>query len=178
MSSAPTTSPAPVAPAHPATPAARAALVAALVVAGLHAGFFLTYEISITPALALVEDLTYVTTFRAINEAVRTPIFMTIFAGAAPLTGLALFLRRSDPRARTLLAVALLAHVAVIAITAVGNIPLNERLAELVVSPDAASAARGWFEQSWNGWNLARTIATVGAFVATAVALVARPADR
>jgi len=149
-------------------------LVASLLVAGLHAGFFLTYEISITPAMALLDNTTYATTFQAINEAVRTPTFMVIFAGAAPLTALALYLLRADPLARVLLGVALLAHVAVVAITVGGSIPLNERLADVAITDDTATTARLWFETRWNAWNLARTIATVGAFTATCTALVRR----
>jgi len=131
-------------------------MVAATVATGLSAGVFYTLQVSIVPALAEVDDATYVTTFQSINRTIVNPWFVSVFLGAPMLAGAALALQ-----------------VASIAITVAGNIPLNEALdREGVVTGAAATAARTAFEASWNRLHLARTVASVGSFVAFGVASI------
>ena len=140
---------------------------AALLLGGLHAGFFVTYAISVTTGLALVDDRTYVATFQAINEAVRTPVFMVVFAAPLPLAAALAALQRG--RARAVALVAALAFATVVAVTFAGNVPLNEQLALAGVTPDIASTARAAFEEPWNRFNLVRTIAAVVGFTGLAL---------
>ena len=141
--------------------------VAAVLLGGLNAGFFVTYAISVTTGLALVDDLTYVTAFQAINEAVRTPLFMLVFAAPVPLAFALVALERG--RARTAALVAALAFAAVVLITVAGNVPLNEQMAIADATADGAPIARASFEDAWNRLNLGRTIAAVVGFAALVV---------
>ncbi len=145
-------------------------VIAARVLSGLFAGFFLTYAMSVIAGLRRVDDVTYVATFQAINETVRSPAFAVVFFGALPVTIGAAFLHRGVDRRMLGAGAAFL--FATMAITFVFNVPLNNELATYV-DVDAASAAtaRADFEDSWNRWNLARTCtALIGALlVATAV---------
>lgn len=158
-------------------------LLATLLV-GLSAGFFYSYEASVTRGLTEVDDLTYVRTFQSLNETVRNPLFGVVFFGSVPLLLLANVLHRSAPwtTQRWLLAVAPVLYVLGMAITVTGNVQLNEELAEVdVVSAEAdvatiATQARAGFEDEWNRWNGWRTIAFVGSFSAVAAALAVQTA--
>ena len=152
------------------------ALVASVVLVGLAAGFFFTYQVSIVPALAEVDDETYVATFQSINDTIRNAPFGIVFFGSIPVLCAAVALHaRGDRRTRAGVIVALVLYAAVFAITAVGNVPLNEQLGD-VVDPDraAAAAARADFESSWNQLNLIRAVLSGSALLALAVGVVAR----
>jgi uncharacterized membrane protein len=157
--------------------APRIALVAATVGAGLSAGLFYAYQVSVIRALAEVDDVTYLKTFQAINDKIQNPWFFASFLGTPPLIVAALALnRRSDRAVRALIGAGLVLNIALIAITAAGNIPLNDDLAGYdVITPETAAIARADFEERWNRLNLARTLAAVGSFVALTVATIAKP---
>lgn len=152
----------------------RIVLTAATTLAGLSAGFFFTYQISVTRGLAIVDDTTYVQTFQAINDTVRNAPFGIVFFGTVPALALALAsTRRAGRTVRALMAGALALAVATVVITFVGNVPLNEQLADVTeLSGAAASNARAAFESDWNRLNLARTLTSFGAAVLAVAATV------
>ncbi|MEZ5230539.1 MAG: DUF1772 domain-containing protein [Acidimicrobiales bacterium] len=96
-----------------------------------------------------------------------------MFFGPVPALVLAIatnWAAASTPR-RVLMAAALPLYLATIAITGTGNVPLNNDLAEVVVSsPEVAAAARAAFEDDWNRFNLMRTVAVVASFVSLGAA--------
>jgi len=149
-------------------------MVAATVATGLGAGGFYTFQVSILRALGEVDDDTYVTTFQSINRTIVNPWFVSVFLGAPVLAGAALALHWGADRPLVVaIAIGLALQVTSVAITVAGNIPLNEALdREGVVAGAAAAAARTAFEASWNRLHLARTVASVGSFVAFGVASV------
>lgn len=167
----------------------RIALVTALVLTGLSAGFFYSYEASVTLGLAEVDAPTYVAAFQAINDSVRNPAFGVMFFGAIPAIAVALALHWRQPLNRRLIGAALTLYLALIVVTGTGNVPLNEQLAEyssIDVSIDAATAAtaRAGYEDDWNRLNLIRTAAVVASFFLLALAATnpmrreADPVDR
>ncbi len=155
----------------------RGAVVASTITVGLAAGFFFTYQVSVTRGLAIVDDRSYVETFQAINETVRTAWFAIVFFGSIPILSAALALNWRNGRwPRALVGTSLVLYLATFAITAIGNIALNDDLALVTErSPEVLAAARADFENSWNNLNLARTLTCVGALVA--IALVGRLRD-
>jgi uncharacterized membrane protein len=148
-------------------------LTLAVLAAGLAAGFFYSYADSVTRGLGRVDDETYVLTFQAINATVRTGLFMAIFAGPLPLLVLAGLsqLRRDRAVATLLLGAGLIYAGAVIAVTAGGNLPLNDALATTTASDQAARAD---FEDRWNGLNQVRSIGSAIVFALAVIALVRR----
>lgn len=158
---------------HSITPR-RIALTTAATLAGLSAGFFFTYQISVTRGLAIVDDETYVQTFQAINDTVRNAPFGIVFFGTVPALALATAAtRRASRTVRFSLAASLALAIATVVITFVGNVPLNEQLGEVTdLSGAAATAARASFESDWNRLNLARTLTSFGAAVFAVVATV------
>ncbi len=142
----------------------RLALLAAVVLTGLSAGFFYTYEVSVTVGLDQVDDATYVSTFKAINATIRNFWFAVIFFGPVPVIAAALVLNRHEPVVRTMIGLGLLLYLATVGITFIGNVPLNNELA--LVDVAAASDARADFEATWNRLNLMRTVTVVVGFLA------------
>ena len=156
---------------------AQISLIVAVFLTGLFAGFFVTYEISVTRGLAEVDDLTYVETFQWINATVLNLEFFVIFFVTVPALVAALVLNRGGERLPTaLLASALVMALATVVITVTGNVPLNNELAEYeTLTPEIASTARVAFEEPWNRLNLVRTLTAVVAAVCVTVAVVVRP---
>lgn len=152
----------------------RGSLVASTVSVGLAAGFFFTYQISVTRGLAIVDDRAYIESFQAINATIRNGWFGAVFFGSIPLLVATLALHwRHSPVQRGLLGACLTLYAATFAITAIGSVPLNDDLGAVSErTPEVLAAARAEFEDSWNTLNLARTLTCLGALVA--VALVGR----
>lgn len=156
------------------TPPRLGAHVAAVVLAGLSAGFFFAYEASVIRGLAEVDDLTYVHTFQAINATIRNPMFGIVFFGSFPALLLAAVLQRSQAwtTKRLLLTVAPVLYAVGMIITFTGNVVLNDELAKVEpVSAAVATEARDAFEDDWNRLDGYRSIAFLGAFAAAAAAL-------
>ena len=146
----------------PAMTAPRIALMIATCLVGLSAGFFFTYEASVTLALSEVGDVAYVETFQAINETVRNPAFGVVFFGSIPAIATAIVLgwRTAGRIPRVLLVAALPLYLVGLLVTGTGNVPLNDDLAEYDdITPAVAARARADFEDDWNRLNLIRTLA-------------------
>ena len=156
----------------------RVALLGATLLAGLSAGFFWTYEVSVTLGLAEVDDAAYVQTFQAINDTIKNPMFGPVFFGTLPLLLLAAGLnwRSSSTVRRALLALAPLLFACCMAITGTGNVPLNNELAAVEpTSAEVVADARAEFEDDWNRLNLVRALAAAGGFTAAAAAMSLAP---
>lgn len=143
--------------------------VAATVLSGLFAGFFLTYAMSVVIGLSRVDDSTYVTTFQAINATIRNPTFAVVFFATLPVTLAASALARGIDR--RLLAAGAALVFATMVITFAFNVPLNDQLATYVeLDATSAATARSDFEDAWNRWNLLRTATAVGGAIFIAAA--------
>jgi len=153
----------------------KAVLVAALVAAGLIAGLFYAYTVSVMPGLARADDHTFVTAMREINVAILNGWFILSFLGA-PLLAVGAVVLHFTSGARGglpwLIAGAVLL-VAMLVITGAVNVPMNNALAD--GSTDFA-ALRAKFEQPWVVWNTVRTVASVAGFGCLVGAVVTRSA--
>jgi uncharacterized membrane protein len=156
----------------------RLTLLVAMLLVGLSAGFFFTYEASVTLGLAQLGDVAYVQAFQAINDTVRNPAFGLVFFGSVPALAVAVAANRgsTSPMQRGLLAAALPLYLVGLMITGVGNVSLNEELAEYgELTPVVAAEARADFEGDWNRLNLLRAIAIGSSFAALAGASILAP---
>jgi uncharacterized membrane protein len=153
-----------------------ATLFVATLAMGLSAGLFATFSYSVMPGLGQADDRTFVTAFNRINVAILNAWFFAVFVGALVLTVLAAVLHLPAGARRVLpwIALALVLYLAVFVITRAVNIPLNDALLKADETRSAAdlAAARAQFETTWVRWNIARTVASSGAFAFLAWALV------
>ena len=151
-------------------------LTIATVFAGLMAGLFYAWSISVTPGIAQVNDQNYLQAFQSMNRAILNPAFFTAFMGQAVLLPLLSYLFYQSPiegQFRYILGATLLYWVGCMAITMFGNVPLNETLEALQIdrlSPEQSSIFRKGFEQKWNRLNWIRTISTLLSLILLIVA--------
>jgi uncharacterized membrane protein len=142
--------------------------------AGLVAGFFFAFSITVMKALGALPPEQGIAGMQSINVVVINPWFFAAFFGVAFLSlvmvGAALF-RWSDPRAAYWLIGGLLYIVGTIVVTMVFNVPRNNVLAR--VAADSADGARYWADylSTWTAWNHVRTVAPLAAAVMFAMAL-------
>lgn len=135
-------------------------LFAGAVSAALVAGIFYAFSSFVMPALGRVPDEQGRGAMNAINVAVYTPSFMTLFIGTALLSAVlavwSLFSIENLP-SQLVLGGSLLYVLGCFGVTIAFNVPLNRRLAEA----DAGSGDALWrrFLHEWTIWNTVRTIA-------------------
>ncbi|MGW7413187.1 anthrone oxygenase family protein [Streptomyces sp. NPDC054863] len=151
-------------------------LALAVVSTGLYAGMMLIFLTGIMPALARVDDEQFVGVMRRINEDVPRGIFVTTMFASVLFPVAALVVGPEGGRSATQLwlligglALTVLNH----AVTAGGNIPLNNALAASETAGTPATEVRVTFESRWNRLHASRTLFAVTGFallVASALA--------
>jgi uncharacterized membrane protein len=149
-----------------------AVLVTATLLVGLSAGVFFAYSTSVMLALRRVEDRTFVEVMQKINTAILNGWFLGAYVGAllAAVAAVLLHLGGTHRAALPWLIAATVLYAVVVLVTARVNVPLNNQLdAAGLTDPAAARAA---FEASWNRWNTVRTVASAGALLTLAIALL------
>ena len=158
--------------------ARTAVLFLAVVLAGILAGFFLTYAFTIMPGLETTDDRTFVEAFQGLermfgsfDHGYNWPVLLG-FAGGFLVTIAAIVLHRRRPIVKWLVA-ALVLYVATVAVTGAVNVPLNDEITAAgdAAGIDAARVRADFREDRWRAWNLVRTATSLGAFACLCWAL-------
>jgi len=139
-------------------------LVAALVTTGLMAGVYLAFSIAVLPGIARDDDRTFVLAMRGMNAAILNPVFAVVFGGPLVLGLVAVATRLPSSHRDDLgwVALALGLYVITLVVTAVVNVPLNNRLD----TTEPVEEARAVFERRWVRWNVVRSMVCTASFVA------------
>ena len=154
-----------------------AALIIATLTVGLMAGVFAIYANATMPGLGKTDNRTFVGAFQAIDTAIINPLFLLSFFGALVFTGIAGALHLGEDFRSVLpwVVVAFVLYLAVVVITVVVNVPLNDGI-KAAGAPDSIAdlgRVRELFNEArWVRWNLVRAVATTAAFGCLAWALV------
>lgn len=143
-------------------------LVAAVITAGLSAGFFYAFSHDIMPGLGGGGDRTFVGGFQAIDRAVINPLFMISYLGPLVLSGVAgaLHLGADSWSVLVPVAVGFVLYVVMMVITARVHLPLNAQI-KAAGDPDRnadLAGARERFETGWVRWNHVRTVLSLATF--------------
>ena len=133
-------------------------LLAATVAAGLQAGTYYTWASGVMPGLAHTDDHTFTSSMNHINVAIVNPVFMLTFLGAPALAAAAVATTTGSARGWAI--AGLVCALGTVAVTAMGNVPLNDAL--------AAGGSRADFETAWVRWNVVRTLTSTGALACLA----------
>ncbi len=155
---------------------ADVSLFISILSAGLMAGLFFGWAVSVNLGLARVSDRTYVSTMQAINRAIVNPLFIAVFMGTAVVLVAAAVVHAVDGQGKraTWLFVAAGTYIfGVLGVTIGGNIPLNDQLEAFDLEgsgDDAISEQRHGYESPWVRWHTARTAASVLALALAALA--------
>jgi uncharacterized membrane protein len=150
-------------------------LVLAGTLTALVTGLYFGYSVSVNGGLHRLNDSEYVKAMQSINAVIQNPLFFVSFIGPVILLPLAAFLHRdaNSIQFSLLLASSALYIAGSFALTLVGNVPLNQRLAKFDASKASGNEivqARAGFEKPWNRLHAIRTIASIAATVLIFVA--------
>lgn len=158
--------------------------VAAVLLPGLVAGLLFGYQCSVIRGLGALPDAAYLQAFQSINRSIQNPAFFAAFMGSVIVLPLAAGLCRQQGAAeagRLLFLAGALYGLGVFGVTVLGNVPLNERLAQTdLTNATAAELARlrRAFEGPWNRLHTLRTVAAVLAFALACCALLKSNSSR
>lgn len=139
----------------------------------LLAGVFLTFSDFLMRSLRRSAPAGGTEAMQRINREVYRSVFMVLFLGMVPISALALgyaLLAASEPVATALTCAALLYLLGVFAVTAAGNVPMNQRLDAMPLAGDAAQAYWPAYATGWLRWNHLRSLAALAASASYAVA--------
>ena len=128
------------------------------------------------PGLGDLPDAEFIAAFQALDRAIMNPLFIggAFMGGAATLVAATVAHRQEPARSRLLAAASAVYALGVVGVTMAGNVPLNEKLAEVSVataSPAEMSTARMDFEGPWKKLHLVRTGAALGSLVLVSLAM-------
>jgi uncharacterized membrane protein len=140
----------------------------------LIAGTFFAFSSFIMRALGELPPAAGIAAMQRINVVVLNRSFLGAFVGTAVvslLVGLIAILGWDEPGAAWFVGGALLYLVGTFAVTAAGNVPLNDRLAEVEAEHPAAVEVWSHYLDRWTWLNTLRTAAAALAVVAFCVGL-------
>ncbi|ODV00239.1 MAG: hypothetical protein ABT15_29855 [Pseudonocardia sp. SCN 73-27] len=138
--------------------------VATVVGAGLVAGLFVAFSVSVMPALSRLPAPRAAVVMQQVNRAILNPVFGLLFGGTAVLA-VVVAATTGITGTPLRLAGALVLLAGVYAVTAAVNVPLNNALDR--VDPGGPEIIPAWerFAGRWTRWNhvraLTSTVATV-----------------
>jgi uncharacterized membrane protein len=132
--------------------------------AGLVGGVFFAFSTFVMKALEELPPSQGVHAMQRINIVVLNPAFLGAFTGSALLSVIAIaagFFAWESPRSAWLVAAGLAYLAGTFLVTIRMNVPLNNRLANLL--PESTAAATFWpqYVREWTRWNHVRTLAAI-----------------
>ncbi len=146
-----------------------------LLLVGLIAGLFFAYQCSVINGLGALKDREYLSAFQSINRVIQNPVFFTSFLGCVILLPIATYMSYklgAEQVTSYLVASTIIYIIGVFGVTVIFNVPLNNALDVFDIhsaTDSQAHAMRYSFETSWNRWNLVRTLAAIGSFLALVI---------
>jgi uncharacterized membrane protein len=151
-------------------------LGAAVIAMGLLAGLYFFSSIAVMPALTAADDRTLVDAMQQMIDKIENPAFFSVLLGAPVLAAVALVQARRSGQAKTAgwIIAGLALYTAMVVITFVVHIPLNEDLKDAgdPARIENIGEVRDDFVTPWVAWDIVRTLATTAAFAALTWALV------
>jgi uncharacterized membrane protein len=154
--------------------------VAAVVLVGLAAGLFYSWDCAIVDGLGNLPDEQYLAAFQSINRVILNPYFFLSFMGSLILLPIAAWMTYKTGNTTAfyfMLAAAILYVAGVFGVTIGGNVPLNDMVDKFDIanaSSEAIKAMRLKFETNWNSLQHIRTYAAILAFIAAVISLIRR----
>jgi len=141
----------------------------------LSAGFFLAWSVSVILGTKKVGDFTYLETMQSINKEILNPIFFIVFFGSLICLITCTFLQwNSKAMFWFVLASTLIYLIGNFAVTAFGNVPLNNELEALNLTKLEGVKLhkfRLYYESKWNAFHNIRTIAGLISFILLLISL-------
>ncbi len=156
-------------------------LYTAVLLTGLSAGFFYTWQVSVIQGTKLITDKSYLETMQSINRAILNPWFFIIFMGSLLVLLSASYMqyRSGNAISLALIIIATLTYlIGTIGVTALGNVPMNDALDKVNLAnldSYAMQKVRQGYELRWNQLHTIRTIFSVVAFALSLLVSFIKP---
>jgi len=141
------------------------------------AGIFFTWQNAISPGVSRLSDFGFLTAFKSMNAAILNPLFKVFFLLSIILPFIALAVNLTNANRAVLYLIgssAIIYVIGVFMVTILGNVPLNELLANATLESSSAielQSLRAQFENSWNNFNLIRVLSATTSFILLIIAL-------
>ena len=150
-------------------------LLLAILLTGLSAGLFFAWQVSVIPGTRKVTDMVYTQVMQSINRAILNPSFFSVFFGSLLILTISTIQHYRHGSVFWLLLAATLAYlIGTVAVTGMGNVPLNNQLDVLKLdelNPTRLEEFRTLYEGRWNRLHLIRTLFAVISFLLSIIAL-------
>ena len=146
----------------------------AVVCCGLMAGLFFAFSVCVMKALGACPPQEGMAAMQSINIVILNPVFLIVFMGATLLSLWALvygLTHWKTPGALYLLLGSVFYLGGAMLVTIIFNVPMNDALA--AAKPESAAGQHLWanYLANWTLWNHVRTVASLIATAAFALAL-------
>ncbi len=150
-------------------------LLSAILLTGLSAGLFYAWQVSVIPGTRKVLDMVYLESMQSINRAILNPWFFLSFFGSAILLIISTIQHYNSGSLFWFLLFSTITYLlGTFAVTAFGNVPLNDTLEALNLSALSETKIlefRKHYEVKWNRLHLIRTLFAVLSFLIALVGL-------
>ncbi|MEP7144302.1 MAG: anthrone oxygenase family protein [Ferruginibacter sp.] len=141
-------------------------------------GLLYGYSCSVNIGLSALPDDQYLRAMQSINNAILNPYFFISFIGLVllfPITTWLQYLRSRNYKFYYLLIATVIYLAGVFGVTMLGNVPLNNALANFKISLSGVTeitVQRNHFETPWNQFHVVRTIASIVSFSLTIISVL------
>lgn len=150
-------------------------LIASITLTGLTAGLCFTWSNAVTPGIGMLDDISFLKAFQAMNRAIINKTFLLVFLGPVIFLIINTYLFRNNTEVYYyFLAATALYFIGIGLVTVFGNVPLNEILDQHqleTMSSDQLKELRNQFESPWNQWHRIRSLSSLSAFVLMLIGL-------
>jgi uncharacterized membrane protein len=138
---------------------------------GLMAGLFFAFSTAVMPALRRVRPAQGAEAMQQVNRVIQNPLFLLVFVGTGLVCLLLVIGAPFSGRPGTVWIVVggLLYIVGSIGLTAVVNVPMNNRLDAANPLTDQGGAIWADYLNRWTAWNHVRALACTAAMAALVV---------
>ena len=150
-----------------------ATLYLAILGAGALFGFYFTMSVSIMPGFDLTDPYAALQANQDIGRATQQSAFFVALLGTPVLLIVALFAGWERVSSRNWLLVSLAGWIAMMVVTFLCNVPLNQMLDGMTISPTASGLDGTWqtYSVPWQFWNWFRVASSGVTLLAAVIAL-------
>ena len=139
-------------------------LVIIILQIGLTSGLLFIFAFAVNPGLARLSEEEYFRAMKYINIVILNPIFFLVFMGPLITMPILTYMSWNDSGMFILIPISTILYLlGVLLITAIKNVPLNNKLEKL--NSTEFKGVFIWYRKPWNFWHNIRTFFSIISFL-------------
>ena len=139
-------------------------LVIIILQIGLTSGLLFIFAFAVNPGLARLSEEEYFRAMKYINIVILNPIFFLVFMGPLITMPILTYMSWNDSSMFILIPISTILYLlGVLLITAIKNVPLNNKLEKL--NSTEFKGVFMWYRKPWNFWHNIRTFFSIISFL-------------